>query len=272
MAKSMFAPARDFSDLWMETYKGTFGRFWETPAVGPAREKTEQAMKGFATFANFYAAWINSNVELQAVFMEAMRRTQEKLASTDITEIRPDSYKDVYKIWMDTYSETFEEFMKSSEFASNLGELMAESMEFQRFSREMLEENYLKPMNLPTKTEIDEANREVYSLKKAIKEANRRVNDLPTRADFDQSRADIGDTNAALRSVKKDVEAAKEKVAKLPAPTEMRALKRTVDAAKKKAADSPTKREIDRIKKDLDSLKQAVKDLNSEIKKLAKAK
>jgi hypothetical protein len=271
MAKAMFPPAQEFFDLWMETYKGTFGRLWETPAVGPAREKTDQAMKGFSRFVNFYGAWINSNVELQAVFTEAMRRSQEKLASVAVADIRPDTYKDVYTIWMDTYSETFAEFMKSEDFASNLGELMGESMEFQRFSREMLEENYLKPMNLPTKTDLDEANKEIYALKKAIKLANRRSEDLPTRGEIDGNRQDIQRINSTLRLVKKDVEAANDKVSKLPAG-ELRSLNRTVEALGKKLAEFPTKREIDRMKKDLDAVKQAVKDLNSEIKKLAKAK
>jgi len=42
----------------------------------------------------------------------------------------------------------------------------------------MLEENYLKPSNLPTKTDIDELNKELYFLKKAVKELTCKINEL----------------------------------------------------------------------------------------------
>jgi hypothetical protein len=42
----------------------------------------------------------------------------------------------------------------------------------------MLEENILKPMNMPTSTDIDEINRELYSLKKTVKELNRKIYEL----------------------------------------------------------------------------------------------
>lgn len=178
MENPLFAPAQEFFDLWSETYKGTFGRFWETPAVGPAREKTEKAMKGFSIFADFYSAWINSSIELQAVYAEAMRRTQEKVRTGVVGELRPDSYKDFYKIWMDTYSETFQEFLKSTGFSADMGEVMARSLEVQQFNRDMMEENYLGPMNLPTKSELDEINKELYELKQTVKGLKKQLKKL----------------------------------------------------------------------------------------------
>ena len=49
---------------------------------------------------------------------------------------------------------------------------------FQEYNREMLEENYLKPMNLPTKTENDEINKELYFLKKTVKELTNQIKEL----------------------------------------------------------------------------------------------
>jgi chromosome segregation ATPase len=42
----------------------------------------------------------------------------------------------------------------------------------------MLEENYLKPSNLPTKSDIDEVNKELYFLKKQLKELSGKINEL----------------------------------------------------------------------------------------------
>jgi class III poly(R)-hydroxyalkanoic acid synthase PhaE subunit len=178
MDKSSFESTQEFFDLWLKTYESTYGRLLEMPALGPTREKSEKLMKDFSIAVNLYTTWMDSNINFQSVFMEAMRRVREKTASEMEGEISPEKYKDFYKIWIETYSETFKEFLKSGHFAKDTGKFMSHFMEFQKYNREMLEENYLKPMNLPTKAEIDEINKELYSLKKTVKELTRQVNEL----------------------------------------------------------------------------------------------
>ena len=119
-------------------------------------------MKVFSTFVNLYMAGMETSSNLQSLFMEAMRKVQEKTATYMEGEISPDKYKHFYNVWMETYSETFKEFSKSGHFVSDIGKLNSYLMDFQKYNREMLEEN-LKPMNLPTKMEIDEINKELYS-------------------------------------------------------------------------------------------------------------
>ncbi|MDD5473662.1 MAG: poly(R)-hydroxyalkanoic acid synthase subunit PhaE [Candidatus Methanoperedens sp.] len=178
MEKSSFESTQEFFDQWLNVYNATTGRLVEMPALGPAREKSEKMMKGFSTFVNLYAAGMDSNSNFQSVFMEAMQKVQEKTAPDMNGEISPEKYKEFYNIWIETYSETFKEFMKSGHFASDMGKLNSHLMDFQKYNREMLEENYLKPMNLPTKTEIDEINKELYSLKKTVKELTSQIKAL----------------------------------------------------------------------------------------------
>jgi hypothetical protein len=178
MEKSSFESTREFFDMWLKTYEAAMGRLMEMPAVGPAREKSEKMMKGFSNFVNLYGSWMESNIDFQSVFMEAMRRVHEKTAIEMGGEISPEKYKDFYRIWIETYSETFKEFLKSGHFASDMGKFMSYFMEFQKHTGEMLEENYLKPMNLPTKTQIDEINKELYSLKKTVKELTSQIKEL----------------------------------------------------------------------------------------------
>ena len=178
METSSFESTQEFFDLWVKTYQATLGRLAEVPAVGPAREKSEKLMKGFSHGVNLSTAWMESNSNLQAVFKEAMRKVHEKTAADMTGDLSPGGYKDFYKIWMETYSETFHEFLKSGHFANDLGKFMSHFMEFQQYNRDMLEENYLKPMNLPTKTEIDEINRELYSLRKTVKTLSSQVTEL----------------------------------------------------------------------------------------------
>jgi len=178
MEKTNFESTQEFYEQWVNMYKATMGKLVEIPAVGPAREKSEKMMKGFSTFINFYAAGMDTSSNMQNVFKEAMQKVQEKIGADMDGENSPEKYKEFYDIWIQTYSDTFKDFARSGPFVSDLGKLNAHLMDFQKYNREMLEDNYLKPMNLPTKTEIDEINKELYTLKKTVKELTRQIKEL----------------------------------------------------------------------------------------------
>jgi hypothetical protein len=146
---------------------------FKTPAVGPAREKIEKTMQGMPCYANYYTSWMETNNSFQNVFMEAMRKTQEKVVAKS-----PSNYQDFYEIWLGTYSDTFKEFMKSEQFADDMGKFMSNMMDVEQYNKEMLESNILKPMNLPTKSEIEEIYKELYLLKKKVKDLTKQVKDL----------------------------------------------------------------------------------------------
>jgi len=176
--ESDFKSTQEYYDWWLNIYKTTMGRLVEMPVVGPAREKSEKMMKGLSTFVNLYAAGMDISSNLQTVFAEAMRKVQEKTANDMEREISTGKYKEFYNIWIETYSETFKEFSKSDHFVSDLGKMNSYLIDFQQYNREMREENYLRPMNLPTKKEIDEINKELYTLKKTVKELVREIKEL----------------------------------------------------------------------------------------------
>ncbi len=179
MQESNLEVTRDFFDLWMRLYEASYGRMLEVPAIGPARERIEKMRHSTDVAVNLYSSWVESMASFQSVFLEAMRRTREKVAEQTTAEgEKPASYREFYELWMNTYSDTFKEFLKSGYFAEDLHRLTSNSMDYQRSNRDLLEENFLKPMNLPTRSEIDEINKEVYLLKKTNKELMKRLEQL----------------------------------------------------------------------------------------------
>jgi len=203
MEKSSVELTHEFFDQWLKTYESTYGRLVEMPAMGPTREKSEKITRSFSVYVNLYTAWFESLVNFQNVFIEAMRRTREKMV-TEIEEgVKSEVYKDFYKVWIETYSETFKEFLKSGHFSSDMGRLTSFFVDFQKINRDLLEENVLKPMSLPTRTEIDEMNRELYSLKRTAKslgkELSEKTKGLPAKTE-------VVRMNQELESLKRTVE------------------------------------------------------------------
>ena len=178
MDNSIFESNQEFFDLWLKNYNATMGKLTEMPALGPDREKYEMFMKNYSSFMDLHKNWMDSNANFQTVFMEAMRRLQEKITTEMSGDVSPEKSRNFYKLWIDTYSETFKEFMQSDHYAKDMGNFTSYLMEFQKNNRELIEKHYLKPMNLPTKAEIDEINKEIYSLKKTVKELSNQIKEL----------------------------------------------------------------------------------------------
>jgi hypothetical protein len=176
----------EFMNMWTKNYQSTLGKLAQMPAFGPVREKQEKFMKSLPIYPKLYTSWIDSNINLQSVLLEATRRTFEKTmehridscAKDDKSYIDPEKYKEFYKVWIDTYSDTFKEFTKSEHYASDMGKFASIFIDFQKHNREMIEENYLKPNNLPTMTHIDNIHEELYDLRKTVKELERYTKEL----------------------------------------------------------------------------------------------
>jgi class III poly(R)-hydroxyalkanoic acid synthase PhaE subunit len=169
MENSDLQASHEFFTHWLRTYEATYGRIMDMPIMGPSREDAERLRKNFEAAINMHAAWAQSIANYQTAFMEATQKTQEEVEKRIAEGVSPSSYKGYYDLWMETYSETFKEFLKSRFFASDLARLTSNSMDFQKSSRILIEENFLKPANLPTRTEMDDLSKEVYLLKKQVR-------------------------------------------------------------------------------------------------------
>lgn len=177
MEDASLESTHEFFNTWIKTYEATFGKISEIPAMGPLRERSEKISRGLPLFFSLYTSWMDTITDFQNISIEAMKRMNERTITME-GRSGTEAYKELYNIWMESYSETFKEFLKSGHFSSDMGKFMSNFLDVQKYNREMLEENYLKPSNLPTKSDIEEMGREIYLLRRQVKELSARVNDL----------------------------------------------------------------------------------------------
>lgn len=179
----MEKPGTEFThevfDMRPKTCKTTRGRLPEMPAAGPVRERSQRSMQDFSASSSLFEAWIDCIIDLHSVFAEAARRVHERMvADAENGEISSEVQGDFYKTWLNTYSQTFKEFLSSEHFASDMGTLISCFVDFQRTRQELFDENYLKPEGFPTRAEINGIYKEIYSLKKTVKGLSGRVREL----------------------------------------------------------------------------------------------
>ena len=75
----------------------------------------------------------------------------------------PSGYKKVYDIWVRSFSEMFDQMMKTSAFAATMGKALEQSVDFKKQFDEMIEET-LKQMRLPTTADMKELHRQLNAL------------------------------------------------------------------------------------------------------------
>ena len=257
MEKSTFESTENFFDQWIKIYETTYGGLFKIPAIGPTREKQEKMMKSFPSYVNLYTAWIESNINYQIVLTEAMIKTYEKTINSTKGDLKPENCKEFYNIWIDTYSETFKEFLKTGHSASDMGKFMSSFIDFQKRNKEMFEENYLKPMNLPTKTDIDGINKELYTLRKTVGDMKIRFKELSGKTDESEKDMEIllKDLSEKLDKSEKDLS---EKLYKYE-----KDLSEKLDKSEKDLSEK-----LDRSEKDLsEKLDKSEKDLSEKLDK-----
>jgi hypothetical protein len=166
---------QEFVDMWTKNYQSTLGKLAQVPAFGPVREKQEKMMKSVPLYSKLYTTWIDSNINLQNVLLDATIRTFENINFPKCAEdfksyVNQEKYKNFYNIWMNTYSDMFKYFMRPGHYSSDMGKLSSVLSDFQEYNREIVEENYLKPNNIPTMTDIEEIHKESDDIMKIVKE------------------------------------------------------------------------------------------------------
>lgn len=76
--------------------------------------------------------------------------------------------KEALKVWLDISNQVLLETQRSEKFLAAQRQLLRDGLDFILVEREFIE-NLVKPIGLPTRSEIDEVHRNVHELKKQVK-------------------------------------------------------------------------------------------------------
>jgi polyhydroxyalkanoate synthesis regulator phasin len=96
--------------------------------------------------------------------------------------------KDALKVWLDISNQVLLETQRSEKFLAAQRQLLRDGLDFILVEREFIE-NLVKPIGLPTRSEIDEVHQNVHELKKqvrALQKALRARKDAPPNASGDK--------------------------------------------------------------------------------------
>jgi class III poly(R)-hydroxyalkanoic acid synthase PhaE subunit len=171
MVKGRSDPSRykDFYSAFLRGYETTFGKFINMPMIGPSRQVLEKIHKSVDSFIKYCGAIVDFTFVLYSPGKESIEELSKKASSILKGEVSQEKYKEFYDVLIKTFEDRFHQLFKTPAFSQVLSTTLDAYMDFRKRHFEVIEES-LKSTPIITRSELDDVHKEVYNLKKRIKE------------------------------------------------------------------------------------------------------
>ena len=197
----------ELMNLYGDAYERTFGRLLESPSLGHTRELNENLLKGFHAWLDYRRASFEYQVELAEGWTRAFEGFMQKLVSLAEKGETVQSLRQLVLLWIDVIDQVFAEVFRSKEYIRIQGHLVNTATAYKLREREIVEA-FLKTSHLPSQSEMDEAYRRVYHLRKDVKELKQALQDIRAELSSQETRGPAGrpplDTPQRGRSAQRD--------------------------------------------------------------------
>ena len=151
-----------------------FEKYLKTPSLGITREFNELIKK----LIKSYIEYIQKLNNFRKTFTKISQESFEKFIETIKEDIRKgEKYTDFDKLfrrWIEINEDIFIKWFKSKEFCEALGEYIKGTSNLKKTLDEYVYV-ILKDTNIATKTELDRAYKEIYELKKELREIKKNL-------------------------------------------------------------------------------------------------
>jgi len=161
---------------WMEMYEKEFSQLYNFPQLGLTRfyqERMSQAMDQF----NRYQASMGEFFHLLYLPLEKSNHVlREKMAALAEGGKLPENFQDYYRIWLKILEGHYMTLFKSPEFTQTLAKTLEATENFMEAKQAVLQD-LLQSLPVPTNKDMDDLYRELYLLKKKVKELDKKLQD-----------------------------------------------------------------------------------------------
>lgn len=164
-----FTLMKNISKQWSDVYENELRRVLNIPQLGLTRyyqERTVQAVEKYLDFQTATARFVSVLSEPMMgtipVFPEEPGKGSEGL-----------DYKDLYQSWIKQLEEAYMELLKSPEYISAMTKAI-NALRDCRVTRQQLLMDMLQEIPVPNNRDMDEVYKELYLLKKKVKELEKR--------------------------------------------------------------------------------------------------
>jgi len=163
----------DAFNAWTRLYEQEFRKFFKIPQLGLTRLYQEKMIRWMDKF-NIYQATVAEFSRLLSLPMEkSFQVLQEKLVELTDKGGLPEDPKEYYQMWIKILEGRYMTLFQSPEYTRALNKTLDSMSECSKAKKEVLQD-FLNMLPVPTHKELDELYKEIYLLKKRIKELEKK--------------------------------------------------------------------------------------------------
>jgi len=167
--------SQKMTKAWLKMYEKEFGQILNMPQLGLTRVYQERVNQTIEKFIQFQGG-LTEFMQLLLIPMEkAYNAVQEEIKNVEKQgkEALKDS-KAYYQFWIKKMEEHYMVLMRSPEYTETLGNTVKALRDF-RVARTQLFMDILQDLPIPTNRDMDELYKDLYLLKKRVKELEEKV-------------------------------------------------------------------------------------------------
>ena len=164
---------QDIFKICTEIYEKDFRQLLNLPQVGLTRVSQERINRAMDRFGQFQAAM----AEFIYLLYLPMKKSLREIHGVETGEDKPEEFKDYYRRWLKLLEGHYMTLFKSTEYTRTLSHTLETLEDFTLAKQELLASS-LEALPIPTHRDMDELYREVYLLKKQVKELSKKLAQL----------------------------------------------------------------------------------------------
>lgn len=164
---------QDAFKAWLEVYEKEFRQFLKAPPLGLTRVYQERINDAADKFNVFQATMAEFVSVMTLPIEKSFKVMQDHVAELVDDGKLPQSGADFYGIWVKILEGHYMTLFKSPEYGECLSRTLDAYSDF-KISRQQILQDMLSTLPVPTMKDMDELYKEIYTLKKKVKELEKK--------------------------------------------------------------------------------------------------
>jgi class III poly(R)-hydroxyalkanoic acid synthase PhaE subunit len=164
----------DLSRLAWDAWEHSGGRLLQSPSLGFGREGQERLLLGFDAWMDYRRAVAEYQGVLAELSAEAMGAVARQLAARGQDGKPVRSLRELSALWTQAADEVFEAGFRSDRYAASQGAMVQKAMRYRQAERAIVEAA-LRNTDIATRSEIDEAFKEIHRLRRELRALRREL-------------------------------------------------------------------------------------------------
>lgn len=153
---------------WNLAYEKTLGSLTQIPLLGPNRSFNNKLMRAFDAWAKLYPTSINYQMVLAEIQMQSFEELMRELISLAEKGETVKDWQQFPQLWSRTADKVFEKAFCSEDNLKVRGRFLNAINNYKLCQQELMEV-WMKMMNMPIRSEVDEVHKSIYELRKEVK-------------------------------------------------------------------------------------------------------